>query len=695
MLAHGGSGGSERSSPNRAVCTDSLTRICHIPERGSFLCPLSGQAPSKLLGGLPARSSPGRNGCARVRSASGPRLFLQILSCAPRPVRVRCRFPLFGQSVEGAPVSPNLKNRCHLARGRALCRLPPLQTISCGGKRRHGRAARALLLRPLPCRRQARHTAVGEDEEEVPYRPPLEIHLYCPPPLPPAVCKVRAALPAAIAVVRVKTPPNQTLSPGRNGCARVRSASGPRLFLQILSCAPRPVRVRCRFPLRDIKVHHWVGGGGTMHLSICSRMFTERRLSFFHPPLDHPLDAPLGPPEGARRCLFTHTGRNGSGRGPDADLDAGRTIKSKGTGADRARTGRGRGRFSQPACNGASPVSGSIQIYRVLRLSHRPESIQLYKSVGDCLRLAAPLTLGFLAGGGVNVTPREKRRCRVRSASVSLNPIVRPASGPRPLPFLPGGAGTVPRLVFHDGTMAAVASAPSHCEWLSAQSPPPWCQGGGSESVHRTGNPEPPGSASRGPRGPGAGSARLQKDRDPIVPKRGRARPGPAGPLREQQGTGAQGNRRAGGQPRPRTIAGDGLGRHGQRCGTPGPPDPPSGQIAGAGQPGHKAGRQGPAPLGERTASGLSTGGRAHNRPARDTGGPAPAKPGGGESGGRGRARTATQAALPPSPGDRRPSGEHTLARTGRDHPDRADAPNPAATGPRTGPAPARIRSSA
>eukprot|EP00661_Eupelagonemidae_sp_cell13_P008936 gene8936-biopygen19682 len=31
----------------------------------------------------------GRNGHARVRSASGPRPFLQILSCAPRPVRVR------------------------------------------------------------------------------------------------------------------------------------------------------------------------------------------------------------------------------------------------------------------------------------------------------------------------------------------------------------------------------------------------------------------------------------------------------------------------------------------------------------------------------------------------------------------------------------------------------------------------------
>eukprot|EP00661_Eupelagonemidae_sp_cell13_P008131 gene8131-biopygen70 len=39
----------------------------------------------------------GRNGQARVRSASGPRPFLQILSCVPRPVprpvRVRCRFP--------------------------------------------------------------------------------------------------------------------------------------------------------------------------------------------------------------------------------------------------------------------------------------------------------------------------------------------------------------------------------------------------------------------------------------------------------------------------------------------------------------------------------------------------------------------------------------------------------------------------
>eukprot|EP00661_Eupelagonemidae_sp_cell13_P015903 gene15903-biopygen2200 len=63
----------------------------------------------------------------------------------------------------------------------------------------------------------------------------------------------------------------------------------------------------------------------------------------------------------------------------------------------------------------------------------------------------APATLG--REGGAH---REKRPCprpvRVRSASVSLDSIVRPrvrsASGPRPLPFLPGGEA-LPKYLSH------------------------------------------------------------------------------------------------------------------------------------------------------------------------------------------------------------------------------------------------------
>eukprot|EP00661_Eupelagonemidae_sp_cell13_P017378 gene17378-biopygen21876 len=43
-------------------------------------------------------------GCARVRSASGPRPFLQNLSCVPRPVRVRYRSPQGSQDT-GASVA--------------------------------------------------------------------------------------------------------------------------------------------------------------------------------------------------------------------------------------------------------------------------------------------------------------------------------------------------------------------------------------------------------------------------------------------------------------------------------------------------------------------------------------------------------------------------------------------------------------
>eukprot|EP00661_Eupelagonemidae_sp_cell13_P018069 gene18069-biopygen20415 len=53
------------------------------PDSDHFLCSWSPQA--RYISLIP----PGRNGCARVRSASGPRPFVQILSCAPRPVRVR------------------------------------------------------------------------------------------------------------------------------------------------------------------------------------------------------------------------------------------------------------------------------------------------------------------------------------------------------------------------------------------------------------------------------------------------------------------------------------------------------------------------------------------------------------------------------------------------------------------------------
>eukprot|EP00661_Eupelagonemidae_sp_cell13_P006418 gene6418-biopygen14922 len=144
-----------------------------------------GGAAAQLLPAL----LPGRNGPARARSASGPRPFPSFGFY--RAARVRFRF--FSSGVTG---------QAHAMPARTTP-APPTPKVVCSP--RHARTMSAP--RPRQC------------------------------PVTPGRADL-LALAAASARGRA----------GRNGHARVRSASGPRPFLQILSCAPRPARVRCRFP---------------------------------------------------------------------------------------------------------------------------------------------------------------------------------------------------------------------------------------------------------------------------------------------------------------------------------------------------------------------------------------------------------------------------------------------------------------
>eukprot|EP00661_Eupelagonemidae_sp_cell13_P016161 gene16161-biopygen8227 len=79
--------------------------------------------------GCATPSTVGRNGHARVRSASGsPRPFLGILACAPRPVRVRSTSAaVFPCTVEGVVVLP----------GAELARIDPCNQRRPGGRRHH------------------------------------------------------------------------------------------------------------------------------------------------------------------------------------------------------------------------------------------------------------------------------------------------------------------------------------------------------------------------------------------------------------------------------------------------------------------------------------------------------------------------------------------------------------------------------
>eukprot|EP00661_Eupelagonemidae_sp_cell13_P023515 gene23515-biopygen20824 len=79
-----------------------------------------GQGAAVMLYDTHAR--PGRNGHARVRSASGPRPFLQILSYAPRPVRVRSA---------SAAVFPRGNRK--VARGAGVARTPKGYTFGMSG----------------------------------------------------------------------------------------------------------------------------------------------------------------------------------------------------------------------------------------------------------------------------------------------------------------------------------------------------------------------------------------------------------------------------------------------------------------------------------------------------------------------------------------------------------------------------------
>eukprot|EP00661_Eupelagonemidae_sp_cell13_P016145 gene16145-biopygen23244 len=113
------------------------------------------------------------------------------------------------------------------------------------------------------------------------------------------------------------------------------------------------------------------------------------------------------------------------GRGPDAGTAVSPIRGTAGRGRCTARGGNGAMRRRRHAGWAGGAGGGGCR-------SPRPPFCQLLLRLGA----AAPHAAGDTGRNG---------HSRVRNASVSLNSIVRPAPGPRLLPFLPGARGTRPR----------------------------------------------------------------------------------------------------------------------------------------------------------------------------------------------------------------------------------------------------------
>eukprot|EP00661_Eupelagonemidae_sp_cell13_P001251 gene1251-biopygen13824 len=210
---------------------------------------------------------------------------------------------------------------------------------------------------------------------------------------------------------------------GRNGHARVRSASGPRPFLQILSCAPRPVRVRCRFTLGEQDTGAWRGRGAGYRLQFGMSGAGARawRGHVLFPllaasrPRPRPSAGRPGPPRAAPAL-----------RGPPHAPGPGPPRAALQTPPLNLMPGKGRDEASPDGPTRPPWEQGWVYFARV---SDFPAGRR------DSSKYSQKIKRAFCSLAWEK-RPRP-RPVRVRPAPVSLNCIVRCASGP--LAFFPAG----------------------------------------------------------------------------------------------------------------------------------------------------------------------------------------------------------------------------------------------------------------